>query len=242
MDSEDGKRRAVGAPPTINILMRSQEEQVPVSSHDSREEPSPNEVPRLSQFQLEFAVGDLCWFQRGGRIKNYDAGEITDITRNNVAWKWYADGQRCTRSVILVRAQNLRLVNPVELHHLLIDNNYTLEDIQIILQRNLSEALSVGLSPPTYSFQGFKDIENTQKWTELLFKWLPTFNPLEFLSRRINSEAPIGSAKKSWSECVRALTNLMKQVEAVLDDGSYQESEIFNQLHMIARCLPILLL
>ena len=102
--------------------------------------------------------------------------------------------------------------------------------------------MPLGLSPPSYSLDGFKDTENNQKWQDLLYTWLPTFNPIEFLSRRINSEAPKGAAALSWCACVKALINLMGQMEAVQDNGNYQSSETYDQLHMIARCLPILLL
>ena len=45
-----------------------------------------------------------------------------------------------------------------------------------------------------------------------------------------------------WVQCVKALTNLIKQTVTKDSDGNITSNEVYDQLTMIARCLPILLL
>ena len=90
---------------------------------------------------------------------------------------------------------------------------------------------------------GFFNFENENRWSFLLFTWLPRFDPLLFLTRRINSEAPTGSAKAPWVQCVKALTNdLIEQTDSetnLLKDaqGRIRSNRQYDQLVIIPGCL-----
>ena len=53
---------------------------------------------------------------------------------------------------------------------------------------------------------------------------------------------PKGKATKAWVQCVKALTNLLGQNEHLTLEGTYQPDPLYDQLTMMAQCLPILLL
>ena len=118
-----------------------------------------------------------------------------------------------------------------------------LPTLSVIHELNLRAQLPIQERLPhqQYNFQGFF-LQNHTKWSNIIFHWLPNFDPLIFLSRRINSEPPTGEAKRLWVQCVKALTNLMSQTELSDAEGNYASCEVHDQLTMIARCLPILLL
>ena len=80
-------------------------------------------------------------------------------------------------------------------------------------------------------------------WHSVL-QWVQyDFNPELFLVRRINSEAPPpGKAKKLWIACAKAITNLLQQQITRNDTGAYLPDPLFDQLTMLTRCLPTLLL
>ena len=90
---------------------------------------------------------------------------------------------------------------------------------------------------------GFKRTNSEDHWTKL-FRWVQhEFDPEKLLIRRINAEPPPkGRAEKAWVQCVKALVNLQRQHLYLQPDGSLAPDEMFDQLTMLARCLPILLL
>ena len=93
-----------------------------------------------------------------------------------------------------------------------------------------------------YDLAGFLNVHNHAKWGELLLQWLPTFEPTAFLIGRINSEAPMGPAATAWTTCARAMTNLLRQTEEQTEFGQYLPNDTHDQLQMLTRCMPILLL
>ena len=92
------------------------------------------------------------------------------------------------------------------------------------------------------SFDGFRNTAHVSKWDRLISHWLPTFDPTALLIRKINSQAPVGQARGLWAECARAATNLLSQFEEITDEGDYIPSVQFDQMYMLIRCLPALLL
>ena len=90
---------------------------------------------------------------------------------------------------------------------------------------------------------GFKRTNSENHWTKLL-RWVhQEFDPEKLLIRRINAEPPPkGRAEKAWVQCVKALVNLQRQHLHLQPDGSMAPDEMFDQLTMLPRCLPILLL
>ena len=100
-----------------------------------------------------------------------------------------------------------------------------------------------GPSPLRYSLLGFKNAGNTAHWHSVL-RWVQfDFDPAQFLVRRINSEAPPkGKAQKLWTNCAQALTQLLQQQVQHDDAGTYIPDRLFDQLTMLTRCLPTLLL
>jgi hypothetical protein len=80
-------------------------------------------------------------------------------------------------------------------------------------------------------------------WHSLLHNFLQQWDPTVYLCRRIPSAAPPkGKATKAWVQCVKALTNLLGQNEHLNLEGTYQPDPLYDQLTMMAQCLPILLL
>ena len=69
------------------------------------------------------------------------------------------------------------------------------------------------------------------------------FDPTVLLVRRINSEPPQkGKPQKLWVQCIKALVHLQQQSLIQREDGTYVSDLLFDQLTMLAMCLPILLL
>ena len=78
-----------------------------------------------------------------------------------------------------------------------------------------------------------------------IIAWLQTFDPTAFLIRKnsiAESEAPIGIAATDWTDCLRAATNLLSQCEQITPEGRYIANHNYDQLQMLIRCMPILLL
>ena len=141
--------------------------------------------------------------------------------------------------------QQTRLLSSVELNIIVLrDPGFTLADVTAILEQEqcCQESESCCFSPLQYSLTGFQETHDAVRWTRLLLDWLPTFDPRVFLIRHINSEAPTGTAKAPWTQCVSALTNLLRQTETTDDRGNITSNVAYDQLTMMARCLPILLL
>ena len=79
-------------------------------------------------------------------------------------------------------------------------------------------------------------------WMTRLRYELSRSHSVRLLARRIDSEAPKGRAKPMWVQCVKALTSLIKQSVTKVVNGNITSHELYDQLTMIANCLPILLL
>ena len=210
-------------------------------------------IPPPIQSQFEF--GKYYWFHlheryrplhRSRKTHHHEilAGHITRITHNLVEWRWSFDPDRtATRRISTLLAQQTRLLSPKELDILVHrDHGYTFADVTTILEQEQCSQEPVLFSPLQYSLSGFQETQDADRWNRLLLDWLPTFDPRVFLIRHINSEAPTGSAKALWTQCVKALTNLLRQTEITDDAGHITSTDAYDQLTMIARCLPILLL
>ena len=172
---------------------------------------------------------------------DYLAGIITKVGPHLVEWYWTHDPScKARRHLNILLAQGSRELSEFEVNLIVHqDPAYTLEDI---LNLPPDAAPVPAFSPLQYTLTGFTDTQDIRKWSYLLLDWLPTFDPASFLIRRINSEAPTGSAKQAWVQCVKALTNLIKQTETRSDEGNILSNVQYDQLTMIARCLPILVL
>ena len=165
------------------------------------------------------------------------------MSSKKVEWFWYFDPSlTASRSLQILRDQQVRLLTSVEIEYIVNqDPAYSLEDITDIIQETCSSSESSLISDTTqqqFSLSGFLNVENKNRWTFLLFTWLPRFDPLLFLTRRINSEAPTGSAKAPWVQCVKALTNLIEQTETKDARRRIRSNRQYDQL--VSRCVPIL--
>ena len=135
------------------------------------------------------------------------------------------------------------------MRHVLLDPGFTQTDVNARISEGVAEGLSDDedeeapfVSPPQYSFHGFHDTGNSRKWLSLLQSWLPTFDPTAFLIRKINAKAPVGKARGLWVQCLKAVTNLVSQFERTNAQGDYVPSIEFDQLQMLLRCMPAMLL
>jgi hypothetical protein len=70
---------------------------------------------------------------------------------------------------------------------------------------------------------------------------LPSFDPTKFLTRKISTISPKGTARPLWFDCVKAVTHLLAQIENRKESG-FQPSELYDQLLMWTRCMPAILL
>jgi len=92
------------------------------------------------------------------------------------------------------------------------------------------------------SLDGFWDTLNTHQWNSSLL-WLERdFDPTRFLTRKPNTVAPQGTARTSFLNCLKAGTNLLIQFQSTHPDGTLQQNNRYNQMTMLLRCAPILLL
>jgi hypothetical protein len=167
--------------------------------------------------------------------------------RRNITWKWLGTQQQAKRLLATVLHQQSDELTQQELVCLHSDLTYTRKEVQIKLLRVdptvfTPSAASMPQTPTApFYLAGFLSVHNHTKWGELLFQWLPTFEPTAFLIGRINSEAPMGPAATAWTTCVRAMTNLLRQTEQQVDFGQYLPNDTHNQLQMLTRCIQILL-
>jgi hypothetical protein len=92
------------------------------------------------------------------------------------------------------------------------------------------------------SLDGFWDTLNTHRWNSSLL-WLDRdFDPTRLLTRKPNTVAPQGTARTSFLHCLKAGTNLLIQFQSTNPDGTIQQNNRYNQMTMLLRCVPILLL
>ena len=167
------------------------------------------------------------------------------MTQARVVWTWSDTAQDQCRDMKTLSTQKTREVTDVELKYLEKDSSMSLEAIQYYIDNKIPFDLEDEqqiFSPALYDFTGFHQTSNVSKWTRLINDWLPLFDPRRLLTRRIEAEAPIGAAAVEFVECVRAITNLLQQTEAQTDSGQYCPTDTYDQLQMVCRCLPILLL
>ena len=196
----------------------------------------------------QFQIGDYFWFQyqRAGSQGNgkYFAGKVTDLVGDTLTWQWCDTEDRISRRIQDVLQQGAEKVTKPEMTHLLEDSCYSKAEVEHLLATTgpaiVSDAEMDDL--PELVFDGFRNAQNRVKWGRLLSQWLPTFDPAQFLIGKINAEAPTGEAAKAWTDCVRAITALQDQTQHQRADGTYESTELNDQLQMLARCLPILLL
>jgi len=123
---------------------------------------------------------------------------------------------------------------------------YILQNVNIqTLNASISddhEALSTNQSEEQdLSFDGFRNIGNSRHWNRVVKEWLPSFDPTKFLTRKISTIAPKGTARPLWIDCVKAVTHLLAQIEN-RKEGVFQPSDLYDQLLMWIRCMPAILL
>jgi hypothetical protein len=123
---------------------------------------------------------------------------------------------------------------------------YILQNVNIqTLNASISddhEALSTNQSEEQdLSFDGFRNIGNSRHWNRVIKEWLPSFDPTKFLTRKISTIAPKGTARPLWIDCVKAVTHLLAQIEN-RKEGVFQPSDLYDQLLMWIRCMPAILL
>ena len=170
-------------------------------------------------------------------------GKVERITGQEVTWIWMDEE---TSQTDMQARQKGALITDKEMECLEKNRRLNQHEVQDEIDRaQAPRATNEALQQEqgTSSLSGFSNIDNRVKWKRLLEEWLPTFNPTAFLTRRINAEAPKGIARSDWTDCVRATTNLLMQHQVISEDGGYEQSgQLHDQLQMLARCLPILLL
>ena len=184
------------------------------------------------------------WFLKSNGTRQFQerfVGKVTQVMLGKVTWSWLFDpDQLDTRLFPLLQKQRTQHVTDEEIALVNHDPAYSLRNVKELLRMSASCSPQL-FSPLQNDLTGFL-MKDPHKWSYLLQNWLPNFNPLGFLTRRINSEAPTGDAKAQWVKCVKALTNLIGQYESRCDDGFLVSNPTYDQLTLLARCLPILLL
>jgi len=179
-----------------------------VISQDSTQS-LPQQRPRSAASVISFEVGKHYWFDTSSTTRRNPeecfAGEVTEFFRGKVTWTWvFNPDQSETRFLTTLCRQGCIQVSQADFDFLNRESAYSLRDInELKLRAQLP--IQQQLPHQQYSFQGFF-LQNHTKWSDILFNWLPNFDPLIFLSRRINSEPPTGEAKRLWVQCVKALT------------------------------------
>ena len=173
----------------------------------------------------------------------------------SVTWEWYDDSKTATSNICELPSPADARVTDQEMLYLLVDSSHTRNQVQLLIaagvppapaihasQEDSSPGQQTAASQKTYSFAGFRNTMHVAKWDRLLSHWLPTFDPTTLLTRKISSQAPVGEARGLWVECARAATNLLSQFEVLTDTGEYVPSVLYDQMLMLIRCLPALLL
>ena len=207
-------------------------------------------------------MGQTLWFRQArpdGRRSppaQYYAGVIQALNPGSIAWTWLntdLGSQRpVTRNLGVLRRERPEVLTDTELSLLHRDPSYSRDEVRTALRRQPSGGSGAPLPPSAatlqhrqflpYNLDGFFQVQNVTKWQELLFEWLPSFQPTVFLVGRIPAEAPTGLAASAWTSCVRSITNLLSQTERLDEQDRYISTTIHDQLLMLTRCLPILLL
>ncbi len=108
-----------------------------------------------------------------------------------VEWHWtYDPSCKAQRHIRVLQAQGARVRVLSESETYLIvqqDPAYTQHDVLNLPQ---DVAPAPAFPPLQYSLIGFTDAQDKGKWSDLLLHWLPTYDPVALLIRRIDSEAP----------------------------------------------------
>ncbi len=155
-----------------------------------------------------------------------------------------------------MQAQGARVLSESEMYLIVQqDPAYTLH---YVLNLRQYVAPVPAFFPLQYSLIGFTDTQDIGKWLDLLLHWLHTFDPIMVRSptwhwlptfdlvtlfiRRIDSEAPL-EAPKQHGFIVSKLSQTSKK-QTVTRGSSHESSgsPAHDQLTMLARCLPFLLL
>ena len=198
-------------------------------------------------------MGKSYWFQcRNVQCTGHGqhfAGKVVRTTASFVTWAWHDNQRQEQRSINTLPPAAPQLISDQQMRHVQVDPGFSQHEVVRRIAEGVTEGLSdeddqdiPSVSPPQYSFQGFHNTNNTRHWSSLLQSWLPTFDPTAFLIRKINAKAPVGRARGLWVQCLKAVTNLVSQFERTTGEGDYVPSIEFDQLQMLLRCMPALLL
>ena len=225
-----GKRPGVGTAPTIN---------------QGGQQRAPRQRTRAAPIPATWQIGRCYWIQDG--TSNFQAGEIQSISQHATIWRWLHNNKNSTRANNRMHREGTTLITDQELLHLHASPFLTKFQVQARFAQGIPATTfphiplhSTGAIP--LSLDGFWDTLNTHQWNSSLL-WLERdFDPTRFLTRKPNTVAPQGTARTSFLNCLKAGTNLLIQFQSTHPDGTLQQNNRYNQMTMLLRCAPILLL
>ena len=139
------------------------------------------------------------------------------------------------------------MITDKELLYLQEDSSLTYTEVSMRIAENrpttnLHRPLPHVTRDQPLSLEGFWDILNTNKWADTL-QWLEEkFDPRTLLQRKPNTTAPLGTARAAFLDALKAATNLLAQFRLLDSDGNLQPNPKYDQMTMLLRCMPLLLL
>ena len=196
------------------------------------------------------AGGQLFWIKYG-QTSSFYAAEITQVGQNSVSWVW-KDGDTQHTNCTLAHFFNNR--------NMLL----SARDIEICEQSqwslNFLQWHELGVRPPpvpaanqhdqgwpALTFTGFRNAVDETWWRQTLSNFLDKFDPKQLLIRmhRTDPLLPPQSRRTSasglFSECIRALTFLLRQ-HVRTDNATLVVHPNYDKLFALLSSLPILLL
>ena len=186
-----------------------------------------------------FTPGIIYWF-RGRQSPHlrtqWYAGRVLHCTSTRVEWYWLDN--ECRESAF-VHTMIPEQVCEIDLTILRGHPALSRNAIRGRRERRIPEGQSLATSGP---WQYFNHPEDTRKWERLLTEWLPAFDPTKLLVTVPRTSPPPKSAWHAWEDCCLAAANLQNAFENITEEGQYHPAPVFDQLNMLNRCLPCLLL
>lgn len=214
--------------------------------------PSPQTSPPGGRSRNRWVPGRSYWFKwtAPGKIGNGNCygGEIVSVSRSRVHWIWLDDDSLVSRAKTKLDQQRTEKITDLELQYLQSDSTLHRDEVRRLIAAQIppdNPTPSTSTTPgesQVPSLEGFWDTLNQSKWMRAL-QWLEAdFTPEAFLIRRPPTSAPFGTARQQFVDVVRAATNLLAQFSAQDDQGYPLPNPKYDQMQMLIRSLPILLL
>ena len=179
---------------------------------------------------------------------NWYAGNIQTIHHTKIQWKWLDDNTLTTRTLGKLQHQSPEPITDIELQYLHGDSTLHRDEVRSKITSNTPplphtpQSADMCTEHQIGSLEGFWDTLNHKKWTSTL-RWMEfEFDPTSFLTRRPNTSPPFGTARRQFIETLRASSNLLAQFCDEDGDGNIMATQKYDQMQMLVRCLPILLL